>query len=419
MNKIQTAISILLTLVMLAAVSLVATAADGVTGPENTVVAGQATVEDSAPQDSASQAQDAAGGVTANRQRPNPSSFSKTYGGPTQRYGYSVIQTSDGGYLEAGYAGTPNEGTNPLLVKTDQYGNKQWEVSNGRSLDDYIYSVAQRRDGGYIFVGTTTGLSLQFQGWIVNVDKNGAKEGEQIVGNRFKSISQTSDGGFIVAGNCPRACLYKLNQKGKEVWNRSYNLDYGFGSAVSAKETSNGYIFAINGNYPLSLVITTDLNGEEIERITFNSNSVAYSSIATDITPISGGGYALVGYNRTTDSSQPTGYKVVSWNIIVNSAGKAQTKVYEKNNAYTFITSIQQTRDGGFILGGSEGPEQKGLAIKTGPAGNQIWRRTYGDTPSNFQSVQLTSDGGFVYGGSTIINGINNFWLVKTRANGK
>lgn len=427
MSKTKTIARILLALGIVAISSLVAMAANEVTGPENVNAVDQVTVEESGVSQAQEQTQDVTAIVANKKQRPNSGSFSKTFAGigAIRNYGDYVIPTKDKGYLEIGYASKmPYGGFDVLIVKTDKYGNEIWQSVILKEHDNLVYSVAQRKDGGYVIVGTTDDASMIFKGWIVNVDKNGVKESEQIIGSRLKSISPTSDDGFIVAGNCFKPCLIKLDQKGQEVWNQSYNSTYGFGIAVSAKEISGGgYIFAVNGNFPITEVITTDSKGKEIGRRTFNDNVKVLSGTAADITPISDvGGYALVGHYSIEDQSQAAGYRIVGWVITVNSVGKSRTKTYEADNVSTAFVSVQPIPGGGLILAGNEWPKQKGLAIRVAPNGNQVWRRTYeyeGAT-SFFQSVSLTDDGGFIYGGYTIgANSFSKFLMVKTRANGK
>jgi hypothetical protein len=84
--------------------------------------------------------------------------WAKTYGGTDYDYVYSVQQTSDGGYIVAGYTASFGAGDwNIFLIKTDAKGNIQWAKTYGETdnLDRGIPSVQQTSDGGYILAGTT------------------------------------------------------------------------------------------------------------------------------------------------------------------------------------------------------------------------------------------------------------------------
>jgi hypothetical protein len=82
--------------------------------------------------------------------------WAKTYGGISDDIAYSVQQTSDGGYIVAGYTGSFGVGFNDiLLIKTDVSGNLQWVKTYGGTSSDRAYSVQQTSDGGYIVAGET------------------------------------------------------------------------------------------------------------------------------------------------------------------------------------------------------------------------------------------------------------------------
>ena len=82
--------------------------------------------------------------------------WEKTFGGSGYESAYSVQQTTDGGYIMAGATDSYDAGwRNVLLVKTDASGNKEWEKTIGGSSHDFAYSVQQTTDGGYIIAGYT------------------------------------------------------------------------------------------------------------------------------------------------------------------------------------------------------------------------------------------------------------------------
>ena len=69
---------------------------------------------------------------------------------------YSIQQTSDGGYIVAGYTDSFGAGGRDVYVlKLDADGNKVWEKTFGGSYYDYAHSIQQTSDGGYIVAGYT------------------------------------------------------------------------------------------------------------------------------------------------------------------------------------------------------------------------------------------------------------------------
>ena len=84
-------------------------------------------------------------------------SWSRTFGGSEDDRSVSVQQTEDGGYILLGYTYSSGAGSaDSWLIKTDAYGNKEWERTFGGSSQDNSWSVQQTEDGGYILLGCTT-----------------------------------------------------------------------------------------------------------------------------------------------------------------------------------------------------------------------------------------------------------------------
>ena len=82
--------------------------------------------------------------------------WAKTYGGTNSDYAFYVHQTSDGGYIVAGRTQSFGAGGYDLfLIKTDANGNVIWAKTYGGTSWDNASSVQQTSDGGYIVAGYT------------------------------------------------------------------------------------------------------------------------------------------------------------------------------------------------------------------------------------------------------------------------
>jgi len=138
----------------------------------------------------------------------------QTYGGTGTDFGYALVETSDGGYAIAGSTksfgvGEPNEwGVIPYnmwLVKTDEFGNVAWNRTYCGPEDDEAISLIKTSDGGYAIAGQTVSNgagSIDF--WLVKTDAYGNMEWNQTYGGQDvdwpMSLIETSDGGYAMVG---------------------------------------------------------------------------------------------------------------------------------------------------------------------------------------------------------------------------
>ncbi|MBI5471107.1 MAG: T9SS type A sorting domain-containing protein [Ignavibacteriae bacterium] len=133
--------------------------------------------------------------------------WNKFFGGNDVDRGLCVEQTRDGGFVLTGYTSSSGAGLDDLLlIKTDSAGNAQWTKTFGGTGRDYGNSVQQTSDGGYIVAGYT--LSFGSGGddvWLIKTDLSGNQTWGATYGGSASdvgySVKQTSDGGYIVTGH--------------------------------------------------------------------------------------------------------------------------------------------------------------------------------------------------------------------------
>ena len=301
--------------------------------------------------------------------------------------GKPVQQTTDNGYIIVGTKYC--EGSrSAILIKTDDEGNKQWESI---FEEGDFNSVQQTRDGGYIITGTKN------QGvWLIKVGKNGSLDWEQIFGQEGSTydngavgndVQQTSDGGYIVVGTSQYyyygpwsyVWLIKTDGAGNEQWNKTF-------SSPPLSESLLGY----DNNAGNSIQQTAD------------------------------GGYIVVG-----SAWKPYGGPSAVYLIKVSNDGEKEWERVLSKFDHNYGYSIQQTDDYGYIIAGSTYQPSSGgeysdfWIIKLDANGNDQWDMTIGaeflDEICN--SVQQTADGGYILGGSTESYGAGEFdiWVIKLK----
>ena len=118
--------------------------------------------------------------------------WAKTYMGTYSDYAYSVQQTSDGGYIVAGHTNSFGAGYDAFLVKTDANGNIQWAKTYGRTGWDEAYSVQQTSDGGYILAGFTYSFDADDDIFLIKTDANGNIGSCSIVQNASPTVNTVS-----------------------------------------------------------------------------------------------------------------------------------------------------------------------------------------------------------------------------------
>ncbi len=183
--------------------------------------------------------------------------WARTYGGSEDDYAYSVQQTSDGGYIVVGETRSFGDELGDLwILKLNSGGDIEWQKTYGRGYSDGAYSIQQTNDGGYIVAGVTKSFGAGSSDiWILKLNSEGDIEWQKTYGGSggeiARSIQQTNDGGFIVAGNTTSfgagqsdICILKLSSNGDIEWQKSYGGSESE-SAYSIQQTNDGgYVVA-------------------------------------------------------------------------------------------------------------------------------------------------------------------------------
>ena len=132
--------------------------------------------------------------------------WTKTFGGNNSEWGHGVQQTSNDGFIIVGDTMTALGYADVWLIKTDLAGNPLWTKNYGGSSNEVGYSVQQTTDGGYILTGFTSSYGAgNSDVWIIKTDASGDTLWTKTLGrssiDRSRSIKQISNGEYIITGN--------------------------------------------------------------------------------------------------------------------------------------------------------------------------------------------------------------------------
>lgn len=309
--------------------------------------------------------------------------WQRSFGGESRERPYALQQTSDGGYVLGGFSVSPPSGnkTSPhyggmdyWLVRLDSNGDKLWDRSFGGTGDDELFSVRETSDGGFILGGRSsspvsgTKTSTNWGGddyWAVRVDRNGAQVWDRSYGGSaediLRSVRETADGGFALGGysasapgegkTSPRvsrvqdAWLVRVDAAGNPMWDRSYGYAYAFDTGIVSLDQTRDGGFILAGTYGDSLgyyafmAVRTDAAG-------FGLWTNAYWSSAFD-------------YCHTTKALGDDGYLLggqAGGNFralrVHENGARLWQELFYGFDGFSELRSLQQTHDGGFILGG-------------------------------------------------------------------
>jgi len=245
--------------------------------------------------------------------------WQKTYGGAYGDTAYSIQQTNDGGYIVAGELMSTGVGhlTALWILKLSPGGGIEWQHKYSRSGWDLAHSIQQTSDGGYIVAGYTASSGTGGGGlWILKLYSTGDIEWQCSYGakqlNGASSIQQTTDGGYIVAGYTATSSgpgerdvwILKLSSEGDIEWQKTYGGDNDDGTSSIQQTSEGGYIvvgftvsFGAGGSdiWVLKLSPTGDI---EWEKTYGGSDSLTWSDSGSSIQEKKEGGYIIAGNTK-------------------------------------------------------------------------------------------------------------------------
>lgn len=378
--------------------------------------------------------------------------WKKNYGGTAQDQAFSIQQTTDGGYITAGWTSsvngniTNNHGESDFwVVKLKKTGALEWEKSLGGSQGENANTIKQTSDGGYIVVGWSessdgdlTTNHGDFDLWIVKLDNLGNIQWQKSFGgsdwDEGRDVTQTSDGGYIVAGltysndgdivghhGGSDFWILKLDSDGNLQWQRLLGGSYDEEANSIQQTLDGGYIVtgpsdSVNGDLTPSFedgnywVVKLNSAGNIEWQKTYGGD---FWDESKSIQQTFDGGYIVAGISTSTNRQVVGNHGAAdAWILKLSPTGGIQWKTCLGGSSYEDVGTIRTTNDGGYILGGSSYSNNGDVSgnhgsydywlVKLNSDGSIQWQKTFGgsDYDKGF-SAQETSDNGFVIAGMT------------------
>jgi len=365
---------------------------------------------------------------------PSPH-FCKAIGGENPSWGHSLIQTSDGGYAIAGYTYSFSAGGRDVyVIKLDANGNLQWTKTIGGPSDDWGFSLIQTSDGGYAIAGYTESFGAgEDDVYVVKLDANGNLQWTKTIGGPGNeagaSLIQTSDGGYAIAGYTKSfgageddVYVVKLDANGNLQWTKTIGGKKRDRGSSLIQTSDGGYAIAgSTGSFGAGetdvYVVKLDAKGNLQWTKTIGGENI-YSG--SSLIQTSDGGYAIAGTTQSFGAGEADVYVVK-----LDANGNLQWTKAIGGPSNDESHSLIQTSDGGYAIAGYTYSFSAGgrdvYVIKLDANGNLQWTKTIGG-PSDDWGLSLiqTSDGGYAIAGHTFSFGAGewNVYVVKLDKNG-
>ena len=338
-----------------------------------------------------------------------------TYGGSDDDSLTSIQQTQDGGYIVAGTTSSFGAGSSDvMLMKLTPAGELTWQRAYGGTGTEIVKSVWQTQDGGYIAAGQTSSFGAgDYNLWVMKLNSSGEVTWEKRYGGAGDdyagSIQQTQDGGYILTGHTfsfgegiTDAWVIKLDSTGNVTWQKTYGGS-GEDAIDSIQQTQDGGYIAAGATTSFGVessdvwVMKLNSSGEVVWQKTYGGVGDDW---AKTIQQTQDGGYIVAGYTSSLSAQGSD-----AWVMKLSSAGAVVWQKAYGGTGDEVANAIQQTQEGGYIVAGDMWPlggPDDAWVFKLDSAGEIVWQRIYGGSAwDSASSVQQTRDGGYIVAGQT------------------
>ncbi len=340
--------------------------------------------------------------------------WSRTYGGHFQDNCFSLVDTSDGGYLIGGWTDWEFRNAsyswsidNFFLLKADKNGNQEWYRIYGDNQSFMGGYVCEAPGGGYVLAGGLGQYDIGSIG-LIKVDADGQtlweKNYRKGFDGRVKSLAAVPDG-YILAGTCNGSVfLMRFDPEGNLIWDCSYDVP-GLDAGRVLPTTDGGFIVAGGPAFMANsrmFLMKTDAGGNESWIKYYGSEFAGGTSVIED----RAGGYVIVGHESTTNtwpSEEYQGSDVyvvrtdrdgnVLWdNTYVTSPDDdyANDIVQADDSGYTVTGTAVRSRSGRYVI------DSDAFLLRLDSNGTQQWLKKFGSPGKAYGIALLKCDDGAI-----------------------
>ncbi len=298
---------------------------------------------------------------------------------------------------------------------------KKWDTRLGGNLHDYCPVFQKTKDGGFILGGFSNSYNKGdksdtsrggFDYWIVKIDSMGNKKWDKTFGGSGSdylfAIQATSENGYILGGSSS--------------------------SGITGDKTE-----ASRGNNDFWIVKIDSVGNKQWDKTLGGSRSDNLYALKQT----NDGGYILGGFSnsgisgdKSEDNWDTTYFYDDFWIVKIDKHGNKQWDKRFGGTDQDGLSSLFQTGDGGYLLGGISASDSSGdktqpawgfqvrayWIVKIDSLGNKQWDKRYGGTSGEIlYDVKQTNDKGFILGGYSYspVSGDKSqstlgYWIVKT-----
>ena len=354
--------------------------------------------------------------------------WDQTLGGSGDDRLTAMQQTADGGYIvggrsNSGAGGSKSQGSKGGLdvwvLKLDATGNKLWDTTLGSNTDDLLTAVQLTPDGGYILgaqsdSGPSGDRSQPGHGsldyWLIKLDATGTKTWDRSLGGSsndvLNAVQPTADGGYVLGGfsyspasgdksqNTRGAADYdfwvlKTDATGAKVWDTTLG-GTGFDNLTSLALAADGGVVAGGfSNSPVSGEKTqpsrgdydfwvVKLGGDGSKTWDYTLGGDGYDQLGS-VATTTDGGFVVGGQSQSGasgDRTQPNFGPPGSpdyWLVQLAADGQRQFDVAFGGGQDDVLSSVRQTADFGYVLGGFSNSGISGSKSEASLGGFDWW----------------------------------------------